>query len=123
MVAPLRGMPVALVLFLVYAFAILIVIGLALPYVVSLAGTMPVSLPGVVVMALLAYTIFTITVILQRKQVGRGLALGLSTLTLPALAFAAFGGLVVPAVAIGLLAVLLFRGLVGGGVRAYLNEP
>ena len=116
-------MPAAIVLFLVYAFAILIVIGLALPYVVSLAGTMPVSLPGVVVMALLAYTIFTITVILQRKQVGRGLALGLTTLTLPALAFTAFGGLVVPAAGIGLLALLLFRGLVGNGVRTYLNEP
>lgn len=116
-------MPGSVRLFLVYAVAILVVIGLALPYVVSLAGTMPVSLPGVVVMALLAYTIFTITVILQRKQVGRGLALGLTTLTLPALAFAAFGGLPVPAVGLAVLAALLFRGLLGGRVRAYLSEP
>lgn len=123
MLGSVRGMPAALVLFLVYAFLILAVIGLSLPYVVSLAGAMPVSLPGVVVMALLAYTIFTITVILQRKQVGRGLALGLSTLTLPALVFSAFGGLAVPAIVLGVLAVLLFRGLAGERVRAYLSEP
>ena len=123
MLAQVRAMPAAILLFLAYAFTILIVIGLALPYVVSLAGTMPVSLPGVVVMALLAYTIFTITVILQRKQVGQGLALGLTTLTLPALAFLAFGGLALPAAGLALLAVLLFRGLLGARVRAYLSEP
>jgi hypothetical protein len=122
-IAQLREMPAGVRLFLIYAFLILIVIGLALPYVISLAGAMPVSLPGVVVMALLSYTIFTITVIFQRKQVGRGLALGLSTLTLPALVFAAFGGLAIPAVLLGILAVLLFRGLAGERVRAYLSEP
>ena len=116
-------MPAAIRLFLGYAFMILIVTGLALPYVVGLAGTMPVSLPGVVVMALLAYTIFTITVVLQRKKVGRGLALGLSTLTLPALAFVAFAGLRLPTVVLALLAALLFRGLLGTRVRAYLSEP
>ena len=123
MLSQLREMPGSIRLFLAYAFTILIVIGLALPYVVSLAGAMPVSLPGVVVMALLAYTIFTITVILQRKQVGRGLALGLSSLTLPALAFSAFAELVVPAIVLAALAVLLFRSLLGPGVRAYLSEP
>ena len=35
-------------------------------------------------MVLLAYTIFTITMVLQRKQAARGLALGLATLTIPA---------------------------------------
>ena len=123
MIGQLREMPAAIRLFLGYAFMILIVIGLALPYVVGLAGTMPVSLPGVVVMALLAYTIFTITVVLQRKQVGRGLALGLSTLTLPALAFVASAGLRLPTVVLAVLAALLFRGLLGTRVRAYLSEP
>ena len=123
MIGQLREMPAAIRLFLGYAFTILIVIGLALPYVVGLAGTLPVSLPGVVVMALLAYTIFTITVVLQRKQVGRGLALGLSTLTLPALAFVAFAGLRLPTVVLAVLAALLFRGLLGTRVRAYLSEP
>lgn len=122
-IARLREIPAALWLFLIYAFVILTVIGVALPYVVSLAGTMPVSLPGVVVMALLAYTIFTITVILQRKQVGRGLALGLTTLILPTLAFLALGGLPGPALVLGGLAALLVRGLLGARVRAYLSEP
>ena len=35
-------------------------------------------------MILLAYTIFTITLVLQRKEVARGLALGLASLTIPA---------------------------------------
>ena len=34
-------------------------------------------------MVLLAYTIFTTTLVLQRKQAGRGLALGLASLTIP----------------------------------------
>ena len=116
-------MPGSLRLFLAYAATILVAIGLALPYIVSLAGTMPVSLPGVVVMALLAYTIFTITVILQRKRVGQGLALGLSTLTLPALVFAAFGGLALVSLLLAILAGLLFRGLMSPRVRTYLSEP
>jgi len=86
-------MPGGIRLFLVYALTIMSVIGLSLRYVIDLAIAAPVSLPGVVVMALLAYTIFTITVILQRKQIARGLALGLSSLTLPLLAFAALSGL------------------------------
>ena len=123
MIAQVRAMPAAILLFLAYASTILVVIGLSLPYVISLAGAMPVSLPGVVVMALLAYTIFTVTVILQRKQVGRGLALGLTTLTLPALAFALFAELTLAALVLAGLAVLLFRGLLGARVRAYLSEP
>jgi hypothetical protein len=119
----IREMPAAFWLFLLYAFVILAAIGISLPYVVSLAGTMPVSLPGVVIMALLAYTIFTVTVILQRKQVGRGLALGLTTLILPLLPFFAFGGLPGVAILLGVLALLLFRGLLGGRARAYLSEP
>ena len=34
-------------------------------------------------MVLLAYTIFTTTLVLQRKQAARGLALGLASLTIP----------------------------------------
>ena len=41
-----------------------------------MAISAPVSLPGIVVMVLLAYTIFTITMVLQRKQAARGLAAG-----------------------------------------------
>ena len=76
-------MPTGVRIFLVYAFGILAVIGLSLRFVIDMAISAPVSLPGVVVMILLAYTIFTITVVLQRKEIARGLALGLASLTHP----------------------------------------
>ena len=50
---------------------------------IDLAIGAPVSGPGVVVMVLLAYTIFTTTLVLQRKEASRGLALGLASLTVP----------------------------------------
>jgi hypothetical protein len=123
MVDQLRAMPGGIRLFLVYALTIMSVIGLSLRYVIDLAIAAPVSLPGVVVMALLAYTIFTITVVLQRKQVARGLALGLSSLTLPLLAFAALSGLWLQAAVVGAVAAVLFRGLLRPEIRTYLSEP
>ena len=123
MIDQLRAMPGGIRLFLVYALTIMSVIGLSLRYVIDLAIAAPVSLPGVVVMALLAYTIFTITVILQRKQVARGLALGLSSLTLPLLAFAALSGLWLQAAVVGAVAAVLFRGLLRPEIRTYLSEP
>ncbi|HYL40281.1 MAG TPA: hypothetical protein VET90_03135 [Candidatus Binatus sp.] len=88
----LRGMPWGIGLFLAYAFLLLVGIGLTLGYVVDLASEMAVSLPGLVDMVLLAYTIFTITLVLQRKAAARGLAIGLSSLVIPALLFAALAG-------------------------------
>ena len=83
-------MPNGIRIFLVYAFAILVVIGLSLRFVIDMAISAPVSLPGVLVMILLAYTIFTITLVLQRKEAARGLALGLASLTIPAVPLAYF---------------------------------
>jgi hypothetical protein len=123
MIDQVRAMPGGIRLFLVYALTIMSVIGLSLRYVIDLAIAAPVSLPGVVVMALLAYTIFTITVILQRKQIARGLALGLSSLTLPLLAFAALSGLWLQAAVVGAVAAVLFRGLLRPEIRTYLSEP
>ena len=71
--APGRRIPPAgLLLFLGYAFVILGVIGISLRWVVDQAIGAAVSLPGIVTMVLLAYTIFTITMVLQRKQAARG---------------------------------------------------
>jgi hypothetical protein len=123
MIDQVRAMPGGIRLFLVYALTIMSVIGLSLRYVIDLAIAAPVSLPGVVVMALLAYTIFTITVVLQRKQIARGLALGLSSLTLPLLAFAALSGLWLQAAVVGAVAAVLFRGLLRPEIRTYLSEP
>ena len=115
-------MPGGIRLFLVYAFVILGAIGISLRYVIDQAVGAPVSLPGIVVMVLLAYTIFTTTLVLQRKQAARGLALGLASLTLPLIPFLLFGGLIPHAIFISALAALLFRGLLRHEVRGYLDQ-
>ncbi len=116
-------MPGGIRLFLVYALLILTGIGLSLRFVVDQAISAPVSPPGVVVMVLLAYTIFTTTLVLQRKQAARGLAIGLASLTIPLIPLLALSQLPVQAVFIAVLSLLLFRGLLGNQVRAYLSEP
>lgn len=79
----LRRMPTGVIVFLVYGFLILAVLGLTMPLVVSQAVEAPISFVGIVWMLLLAYLIFTLTLVLQRKQAAYGLALGLATLSLP----------------------------------------
>ena len=123
MLAQIRAMPGGVRLFLAYALLILAGIGLSLRYVVDLAISTPVSFEGLVVMILLAYTIFTTTLVLQRKEASRGLALGLSSLTIPLVPLLALVGAFVAAIFIGALGALLFRGLLRPEVRAYLNEP
>ena len=119
----IRAIPWGVVLFLVYAFVILAGLGLSLRYVIDLAISAPVSLPGVVVMVLLAWTIFTITLVLQRKAAARGFALGLSSLTLPTIAWFLLLGLPVFAVFFAALAGLLFRGLRQSAVAGWLDQP
>jgi len=119
----LRAIPWGVVLFLVYAFVILAGLGLSLRYVIDLAIAAPVSLPGVVVMVLLAWTIFTITLVLQRKAAARAFALGLSSLTLPTIAWFLLLGLPVFALFFAALAGLLFRGLRPSAVAGWLDQP
>jgi hypothetical protein len=118
----IRAMPGGIRLFLVYALFILFGIGISLRSVIDLAIGAPVSGPGVVVMVLLAYTIFTTTLVIQRKQAARGLALGLASLTLPLLVYLVLAGLVPQAIFIGALAALLFRGLLRPEVRDWLSD-
>jgi hypothetical protein len=119
----IRAMPGGIRLFLAYALLILAGIGISLRSVVDTAISTPVSLEGVVVMVLLAYTIFTTTLVLQRKQAARGLALGLASLTIPLVPLLALSRLVVEAVFVAALGLLLFRGLLRQEIRTYLNEP
>ena len=123
MVAWIREMPAGIRFFLVYAALILVGIGVSLRYVIDLAIGAPVSGPGVVVMVLLAFTIFTTTLVLQRKEASRGFALGLASLTLPLIPYLLALGLLVHAVFVAALAALLFRGLLRPEVRSYLSEP
>lgn len=123
MIRTLREMPTGIRLFLVYAVLLLAGIGISLPFVVEQAVSTPVSFVGLVVMILLAYTIFTTTLVLQRKVAGRGLALGLATLTLPAIPLLAISGLPIEAIFVAAFAALLFRGLTRPVVHAWLAEP
>jgi hypothetical protein len=121
--APAEHMPNAVRVFLAYAFLLLAGLGISLRYIVDEAISAPISPNGVLWMALLAYTIFTITQVLQRKEAGRGLALGLATLTLPAIPLLAINNLYPAAVVVAIVAIAVFRALTRPSVRAYLSEP
>ena len=118
----IRRVPWGIAILLVYGFLILAAVGLALPAVVAMATDMPVSLPGLVVMALLAYTIFTLTLVLQRKAAARILTLGLASLTVPAILLALLYGQAILGVIVALFAALLFRGLTRPAVAGWLDE-
>jgi hypothetical protein len=115
-------MPWGVALFLVYAFLILGGVGLALGPVVEQAVLVPITLTGVVLMALLAYTIFTITLVLQRKAAARTLALGLITLAVPAVPLAVLVNQLVGALLIIVVAVVLVRGLRAPSTAAWLDQ-
>lgn len=119
---PVRGMPWGIGLFLVYALLILAGIGLSLGYVVDLALEVPITPLGLVVMALLAYTVFTTTLVLQRKEAARGLAIGLASLAVPAVPLALFFGQLYGAIVIGAFALLLYRGLRSPAAQGWLNQ-
>jgi succinate-acetate transporter protein len=116
-------MPAGVRVFLGYGFLILGGIGLSLRWIIDMAISAPVSLPGVVDMVLLAYTIFTMTLVIQRKEASRSLALGLSTLTLPTILYLLLVAQPFLALFVIVIAAALFRGLTRPAVRAWLNEP
>ena len=121
-VMSVRGMPWGVGLFLAYAFLILAGGALALGPIVEKAVLIPITFEGVVLMALLAYTIFTITLVLQRKAAARTLALGLASLTVPPIAILVLSGWALPAIALAAFAAVLFRGLTRPAVARWLDE-
>ena len=100
----IRQMPPGVLIFLGYAFLVLSALGLAMPIVVDQAIVAPISFIGLVWMLLLAYLVFTMTLVLQRKQAAYPLAMGLVSLVLPLAAIVLFadGGWIL---SIGLLVV------------------
>jgi succinate-acetate transporter protein len=116
-------MPPGVAVFLAYGLLILAGIAVTLPGVVAQAEVLPISPIGVVAMGLLAYTIFTLTLTLQRKEAARALALGLSSLTIPAIPILLLGGVPLAAGFVALVAVGLFRGLTLPSARRWLSEP
>ena len=105
----IRAMPRGVLVFMGYALLVLSVLGLTMGRVVDEAISAPISFIGVVWMALLAYLIFTMTLVLQRKQAAFGLSMGLTSLLLPLaviLVFAPAGWI------LSIMAVVLFALLV-----------
>ena len=123
MLTQLRAMPPGIRIFLGYAFLVLGGIGLSMRWVVDQAISVPISPIGVVAMVLLAYTIFTTTLVLQRKEASRVLALGLATLTVPAIPLLLLAAQPLFAIVVAILAGLLFFGLTRPEIRDWLNEP
>jgi hypothetical protein len=123
MIQRVRAMPGGIRIFLLYGLLILVGIGLSLRFVVDEAIAAPISPLGIIVMVLLAYTIFTMTLVLQRKEAARNLAIGLASLTIPGVILLLISP-VHPAMPffVAALGLLLFRGLLRPEVRAYLHE-
>lgn len=122
MLRTVRAMPIGVRVFVAYAVVILAIIGIALPGIIDQAVLTPVTGPGVVAMLLLAFTIFTLTLVLQRKRAAHGLALGLSSLTLPLVVFFLVGGVPLAALIAAILAGALFAGLTRPRARAWFHE-
>lgn len=119
----LRAMPAGVRVVLAFGFVLLAGLGLTLPLVISQAVEAPVSPVGLLYMLLLAYLVFTITLILQRKQAAWMLSLGLASLSIPvAVILWAWGGLLPLGAGIA-LAALLFWSLRGERVRGWFSEP
>jgi hypothetical protein len=118
-----RRIPHGVLVLLGYAFSLLVVLSLTLPLVVDQAIEAPISPLGLLWMLLLAYLIFTITLILQRKQSAWALSVGLATLSLPlVLLLFDWGG--IPGALIGfVICGLLFFSLRRPSVRAWFSEP
>ena len=116
-------MPNGVRVVLAFGFVLLAGIGLTLPLVINQAVEAPVSPLGLLWMLLLAYLVFTLTLILQRKQAGWLLSLGLASLSVPVTLILFSWGGVIGAVGGLLLIGILFLALRGDRVRAWFSEP
>jgi hypothetical protein len=109
-------MPNGVILFLVYAFLMLAFLGLTLPKVIEMAIEAPVSPLGLLYMLLLAYLIFTITLVLQRKQAAYMLALGLASIGLTLIFITPLGLFAL------LAAIVVIVGLLRPASKAWFTE-
>jgi hypothetical protein len=120
----IKAMPPGVLLFMGYSLVVLSILGLAMPIVIDQAVAAPVSFIGIVWMALLAYLIFTMTLVLQKKQAAFGLALGLTSLMLPLALIMLFapGGFVISILAVALFIVVVIA-LRRPRSREWFSEP
>ena len=120
----IKAMPPGVLLFMGYSLLVLSILGLGMPMVIDQAIAAPVSFIGIVWMALLAYLIFTTTLVLQRKQAAFGLSMGLTSLMLPLAVIMLFapGGFVLSIAAV-VLFVIVVLGLRRPRSREWFSEP
>jgi hypothetical protein len=123
MLETVRAMPPGVRLVLGFGFVLLAGVGLTLPLVVNQAIEAAITPIGLLWMLLLAYLVFTLTLILQRKQAAWMLSLGLATLSVPLAVGLWFWGGFVGALIGAVIAVLLFWSLRAEPVRAWFSEP
>ncbi len=119
----IKAMPPGVLVFMGYAFIILSVLGLSMRIVVDQAVQAPITFIGLVWMLLLAYLIFTMTLVLQKKQAAYMLSLGLTSLLLPlaaVLVFAPSGWII--SIAAVLLFVIVVWSLRRPRSRAWFSE-
>ena len=120
----IKAMPPGVLVFMGYALLVLSILGLFMGRIVDEAIAAPLSFIGVVWMALLAYLIFTLTLVLQKKQAAYGLSLGLTSLLLPLALILLFApaGWILSIVAV-LLFVIIVLSLRRPRSRAWFSEP
>jgi hypothetical protein len=120
----IKAMPPGVLLFMGYSLLVLSILGLSMPMVIDQAIAAPISFIGIVWMALLAYLIFTMTLVLQKKQAAFGLSLGLTSLMLPLAVIMLFapGGFVISIAAVALF-VIVVLGLRRPRSREWFSEP
>jgi hypothetical protein len=122
MLEVIRSMPGGVKLIAGFGFILLAGVGLTLPLIINQAVEAPVSPIGLLWMLLLAYLVFTLTLILQRKQAGWMLSVGLASLGVP-IALILFFWAGVPGAIFGIgLVGMLFTSLRGERVRAWFSE-
>lgn len=108
---------------LAFGFLLLAGVGLTLPLIINQAVEAPVSPIGLLWMLLLAYLVFTLTLILQRKQAAWLLSLGLASLSVPVAFILYTGAGTLGALAGVILVIVLFLALRGPRSRAWFSEP
>ena len=120
----IKAMPPGVLLFMGYSLLVLSILGLSMPIIIDQAIAAPVSFIGIVWMALLAYLIFTMTLVLQRKQAAFGLSMGLTSLMVPLAVIMLFapGGFVISFAAV-LLFIIIVIALRRPRSREWFSEP
>jgi hypothetical protein len=118
-----RGVPPGVMVLFGFGLLLLAGLGLTLPLIINQAIDAPVSPLGLLWMLLIAYLVFTLTLLIQRKQAAWNLSLGMATLVVPLtlLLWQQVGaGALLAGVALGVLLVLALRGT---RVRAWFSQP